>query len=420
MPKPVDWRALPPVPESERPHVEPDWKPSQTFLKLHDRCDRSAMLYLLFRAGAGGHELNRGSIFHDVWAELTEFAIREGEHRIPPEMGKDALLAYYERNPEVQVNAQERDALRYMIANACTNEYLDPTKIIAVETTFQLEIGGFIVVGRIDRADHTAPGRLDVIDYKTAYNMPDRDDFIPQSFAPDGRPYFSGNFQTMLYALGLAFGVLDDGLRLEGFEEYGLRLVFPRHVKNGALGERSVVVTSQQLLDFKFDVESQLRRLREVNLGEGRWQATPGNHCRECPAEFACPLPRLLRPESQHANLASLGDLEKLAANVNFMGGRTSTLKARLKKAAERLEQDQPGVLDLPDGMRGVRIGDDLAFVFQPYERESVGDKVALQEAAKLAAHTDGNLDLDWHFKTSSGTEFKKRKVGPRPRERKD
>lgn len=410
----VDWRHLPPVPEAKRPEIADDWKPSQTFLKHHDVCDRSAMLYLTHRAGSGGHELNRGAIFHDVIATLTRKAIREKEPRIPAEWGKDELLAYYRENPDVQVSAKERDALRVMVYNWCVGEYFDPTKVLLVETSFRLEIGGFVVVGRIDRADTNGYGRLDVIDYKTSYNMPDREEFIPQAYAPDGRPYFAGNFQTMLYATALAFGTLDDGMRLEGFEEYGLELVYPRHLQSGELARRPVTVTSQQLLDFKFDVESQLERLRDVNLGEGRWQPTPGSHCGECPAEYECPLPPVLRPESQLAN-ATVDDLERMAARWNFETGRNTDLKKRIKARAEAIEAENPEALDLGNGDRGIRIGEDLALVFLPYDRESVKSAARLAEAAEEAAHYGGKLDLTRHFRRSVGTQFEKRKVIRRP-----
>jgi PD-(D/E)XK nuclease superfamily len=415
----VDWRHLPPVPKKKRPKLSKDWKPSQTFLGLHDNCDRAAMLYLIHGGGAGGHELNRGAVFHDVVVPLTRRAIAENEPRIPPEWAKDELRLYYEQNPDLQVSAKERDALRYMIYNWCVGEYFDPTKVLLVESTFRLEIGGFVIVGRIDRADSNGYGRLDVIDYKTSLYMPDREEFIPQAYAPDGRPYFAGNFQTMLYATALAFGEIDDGMALSGFEEYGLELVYPRHLQGGALARRGVTVTAQQLLDFKLDVEDQLTRLRETNLGEGRWQPTPGSHCGICPAEYECPLPRVLRPDSQLAS-ASIEKLEEMAARWNFETGRNSDLKKRIKDRAAVLGEEDPDLLDLGNGDRGIRIGEDLALVFIPYSRESVKSAPRLAEAAEEVANYGGKLDLDKHFRRSSGTEFEKRKVVRRPPDKRE
>lgn len=403
----VDWRNLPPVPEGERPVIDEGWGPSQTFLKLHDRCDRAAMLHLQYEAGAGSVEMNRGMIFHEVVARLTQYAIEKGENRVPAEWGKDELLAFYDENPEVQVSARERDALRYMVAHWCAYEYLDPAKILCVESAFRLDVGDFTVGGHPDRVDDRGGGELEVIDYKTGF-PPDREEFTPQAYAPDGRPYFAGDFQTMLYACGLAFGTLDDGMTLAGYDRYRLTFVYPRRVANGDLIRRPVLVTQPQLLDFMLDVEHQLRRLRDVNLGEGRWQPTPGTVCRECPAEYACPLPMLLRPESQHADLQTREQIEKAATSVSFMAKRTSNLKARVKKAAERLPPEE---LDLGNGDEGVRCGTDEAFVFLPYDRESISDKVGYEAAVDAAVNYGTPFDRADFTRRSTGTEFEKRKV---------
>lgn len=410
----IDWRDLPPVSEEDQPTV-PD-VPSQTFLKHHDRCDRAAMLYLRHRAGAGSHELNRGAIWHDVAARLTRYAIKKGEPRIgSPEVGKDFLLEYLDENPQLQVSAVERDALRYMISNFCVGEFWVPNKVLAVETTFTLEIGGYRIIGRIDRADDRGGGELEVVDYKTSFNMPDSEEFKPQTFDDEGNPRFAGDFQTMLYALGLAYGIFDDGLPLGGgYDRYRLRLAYPRYLYPEGLGKREVVVTQQQILDFRLDVEHQLRRLTEVNIAKRKWQPTPGTHCRECPAEYECPLPRILRPESQHANLTSIDDLEKAGTAWLFMAKRATNLKSRIKKAAERIGDEHPELLELPSGDRGVYIGSDLALIFIPTETEKIKDKTALREAIEETRYGKP-VDPNDHFTYSSGVSFDKRKVAPRP-----
>jgi hypothetical protein len=407
----IDWRNLPPVDEAEQPDLPADWRPSQTFLKVHDRCDRAAFLYLKYGAGAGSHELNRGSIFHAVVERLTKLALREGEGRVPPEWGKDELLAYYDENPHLQVHAVERDALRYMVSNWCEYEYIDAERVLGVELPFTLEIGDFTIQGHIDRVDNLGGGACEVVDYKTSFAMPDPEEFKQQSFTRDGRPYFAGNFQTMLYALGVAEGETEMGRIGADFDRFRLALRFPRFARLEGLATRGVTVTRQQLLDFRLDVEHQLRRLREVNLGEGRWQATPGTHCAECPCEYDCPLPRLLRPESQHASLDSLEDLEAAAANRYFMSRRAEKLGRRLKKAALKLEAEQPGVLDLGDGVRGVRCGNDNAYIFVEKDGEEVRDKAELQAAIEASNAYGEKIDTGEHFKPRVGTEFLKRKI---------
>jgi len=415
----TDWRDLPPVPEEERPAIRDDFKPSQTFLKLHDRCDRSAMLYLVYRAGSGGHALNRGAVFHDVAADLTRLLIDNGENRLDsPEIAKDALLEYLDENPHLQIHARERDDLRWMLTNWALGEWIEPERILAVETTFTLEIGGFTIVGRIDRADDLGGGVLEVIDYKTSFHMPGEEDFASQSFREDGSPRFAGNFQTMLYALALAFGEFEGGYCLgDGFDRFKLTLRFPRYLRADGLGTRTATVTREQLLDFRLDVEHQLRRLREVNIGEGRWQPTPGSHCGECPAEYACPLPRLLRAESQIAG-ATIEELETLATNAVFSEKRNRDLKARIKKRATQFGDPEhpdydPDALDLGNGDRGIRAGRDLAFLFIPSDTESIKDKAALAEAVERATRYGEPFNLADHVRRSEGVKFEKRKVAP-------
>lgn len=410
----IDWRNLPPVPLEERPHVADDWQPSQSFLRIHDRCDRAAMLHLHYAAGAGSHELNRGAVVHEVLARLTRFCIEQDEGRLQsPELAKDELLDYLRENPHLQLSAAERDNCRYMVANWALGEYFDPAQVIAVETPLSLEIGGFTIVGHPDRAESVGGGMVEITDYKTGFAPPGSDDFVTQAFDDEGNPRFGGDFQTQVYALLVAFGTFPDGMSLgDQFERFRLRLAFPRHLRAGALLDRQVIISRAQLLDFKLDLELQLERLRDVNLAEGRWQPTPGNHCRECPAEFACPLPRLLRPEAQHASLDSIEQLETAAQAAWWLAERGRVLKARVKKAAERIDDADPALLDLGNGYRGVRIGTDLAFVFVPTEREEVKDKAALHEAID-AARGGAEFNYADHFRRSDGVAFEKRKVPP-------
>jgi RecB family exonuclease len=409
----IDWRDLPPVDEAERPLITPGWQPSQTFLRTHDRCDRAAMLYLNYAAGAGSHELNRGAIVHEVIARLTRLAVEHGEGRLDsPEIAKDELLDYLREHPNLQLSAAERDACRYMVSNWAVGEYFDPEAVIAIETPISLEVGGYVIEGHPDRAEDVGGGTIEITDYKTSFAPPD--DFKTQAFDPEGRPFFAGNFQTQIYALLVAFGTFPDGMTLgDGFERFKLRLAFPRHLRAGSLLDRVAVITRAQLLDFKLDLESQLQRLTDVNLGEGKWQPTPGSHCRECPAEFACPLPRILRPEAQHAQLDSIEALERAAASAWFMGERAKVLKRRVKKAAERLAESDPEALDLGDGEKGVRIGRDLAYVFVPTQREEL-DKTGLFEAIEAAKLGGDEVNPADFYKRTEGVGFEKVKVGPK------
>lgn len=410
----IDWRNLPPVPEEVQPEVPTS--PSQTFLKHHDVCDRAAMLYLRHRAGAGSHALNRGAIFHDVVARLTHQMVAQNESRVPPDVGKVELEHYMEEHPEMQVSAVERDALRYMVANWCEGSWFTPEQIVAVETTLHLDVGEFRIVGRVDLALDLG-SMLQIEDYKTQFTLPDAEEWRAQAYAENGRPRFAGNFQTQVYALLAAFGTADDGMPIGAdHDRFRLRLTFPRYLRPEGLAYREVEVTREQLTDFRFDVEQQLRRLAEVNRDQRRWQPTPGTHCRECPAEYECPLPRLLRPESQHAGLSSLDELEKAGTAWQFMSRRAQVLKGRVKKAALRLAEEDPEALRLPTGDLGVYVGRDQALVFVHAEKEQIRDKAALRAEIEHVTHYGGELDWGEHFRFSESTEFAKRRVPERPR----
>jgi len=442
----IDWRNLPPVTEPLRPDEDPeaagarafvpreDWVPSQTFLRQHDRCDRSAYLYMKYRGGAGGHELNRGGLFHETidrclrWlmerqSEVTygggDFAgdfvpgIEERDIQamatVPPEVGREFLFEVMAENAHMQVPQHERDALRYMVDHWCRGTVF-PNTIIGVETTFTVEVEGFRVLARADLVEDLGGGVCGITDWKTAF-PPDSEEFTRQAYDREGRPRWAGNYQLNMLAVLAHFGVASDGLPLGDFQRYRLTLGFPRELKPEGIVRRIIEVDSLQLEAYREDLALQLRRLREVNLGEQRWQATPGNHCRECTAETECPLPPHLRAESEGARLDSIEGLEKAAVAVERMGARSRTLKARVKKSALLMEEENPGILTLPNGDRGVMCGKDIAFVFIPTEWETITDKAAYELHAQDVAAGVCPPEFERFRKLSQGTEFDKRKV---------
>lgn len=403
----IDWQDLPPVEEE----LQVPEQPGQTFLKYHDRCDRAAYLYLKYGVGAGSIELNRGWIFHEVAALILEYGIEHSEPSVPPELGKELLLEVMKANPHRQVSAVERDALRYMVANFCNAEVWDPERIVAVEGAMTLDVGGFTITGHPDRVEDLGGGALEVVDYKTSWSMPDSDEWKNLSFADDGTPRFAGDFQTMLYGLMGIEGKLD-GVPMEGYDRVKLRLAFPRFLFGDRLGAREAIVTRKQLLDFRDDVELQLRRLLDVNIGEGKWQPTPGEAaCRECPAKFECPLPPMLRPESQHADLTDTDGLKKAATNWFFMTKSAEALKRRMKKAVIRLADENPEQVALDNGEVGIQIGSDVALILSTSETERLKDKDVQREAIRRAVEYGEPYDEREHYSYSQTTSLDKRKV---------
>lgn len=440
----ADWRDLAPIPPEAQPHFPDDWTPSQTFLRHHDRCDRAALLYLQHGGGAGGHELNRGSIVHETIDRLLrmlvasqreraqglgtdaapnyeiESAAEHLEHlddqlesKIPPDLGRQVLYEVMADNPELQVSAEERDACRFMIHHFCKGTEFEPGTILGIEKTLTLETGGFRVLIRPDLLEEPEPRVLRIRDWKTAY-PPDSESFRAQAYDAHGNPRWAGNYQLNMAAVVAAFGITDDGLPLGNFDRFILDLEYPRILRDDGIDQRRVEVDRLQVQSFRDDLDLQLRRLREVNLGKRKWQPTPGNHCAECPAEIACPLPRVLRPESQMANLETKEDLEEAANKHFFMQRSGERLKRRIKKAAQSMP---PESLDtfIVDGaeVRGVAVGDgdDLALVFMDVEKTEIADRENLLAAAEAAANLGEPFNREDHVKRRASVEFVKRKI---------
>lgn len=411
-----DWRDLPPIPEASQPDFPEGWTPSQTFLRTQDKCDRAALLLLKHGGGAATHELNRGSLVHETIERLLRILKAEGEPTVPPEIARDVLYEVMADNPEMQISAEERDSARYMIDHWARGTAWEPEKILGIEKTLTLETGGFRVLIRPDLLTEPEPRVLRVHDVKTAW-PPDSEDFRAQAYDANGNPRFAGNYQLLLGAVIAAFGITDDGLPLGNFNRFQLVLEFPRILREDGIDKREIEVDRLQVQSYRDDLDLQLRRLREVCIGERKWQATSGNHCRECPAEVACPLPRVLRPESQMANLDSITDLEEHATNWKFMTDSSRRLKARMKKAAEGMpdaDLDLGVVDDNGDPMLGVRIGKDLALVFVETERVEIPDRENLLAAAEASAKFGEPFDREDHVKRRQSTTFDKVKVPPR------
>lgn len=445
----VDFRDLPPIPPEDQPDFPEGWTPSQTFLRTMDACDRAALLHLKYGGGAATHELNRGSLMHEtidrllrmlvasqrervaglgtevaadyvVDAAHAEHLADQLEDKIPPDFGRQVLYEVMHDNPAMQVSAEERDVLRYLIDHWCRGTSFPPGQIIGIEKTLTLETGGFRVLVRPDLIEEPEPRVCRIRDWKSAW-PPDAEDFRAQAYDSRGNPRWAGNYQLNMAAVVAAFGITDDGLPLGNFDRFILDLEYPRILREDGIDRRRVEVDRLQVQAFRDDLDLQLRRLREVCMGKRKWQATSGNHCSECPAEVACPLPRVLRPESQMANLETLADLEEKATTCFHMGRRTERLKRRIKKRAAEMPPESLELFRVGDReLRGVRIGKDLAFVFDETEKVEIIDRDNMLAAAEAAAQFGEPFNREDHLKRSRTVSFAKRKVAPLRRENGD
>lgn len=416
----TDWRDLPPVAEGERNivrdyllrHDRPDgvFEPTVKFLQTHDRCHRAAHLSAKYGSGPGTHEMNRGTIVHIALDRLTNLCIDRDEQSPDPDTGKRVVNDVMREHPELTVPAHERDACRYMVDHFCRGTYWAKPReqIIGVELELELPIlgGRFVIRGRLDLVEQPSPYTLDVVDYKTSFAMPEKEEWATGGLDENGNPRFGGNMQTQLGALLLRFGMTPDGLQIPEAERYRMFLRFPRFLDEEGLKYREAEISTRQLDTFYEDVETQAAQVVR-GMETGKWQPTPGSHCGECPSEVECPLPRHLRAESQ-LNLATVEDLERMAANRYFMQRRSERLIRRIRKRADQL------------GLEMVYAGSDVGFKFVPKTTEKIVDRIDLRYSIEEAVNygrglaEDGTFPWEKHTKTSHGVSFEKRKLPKR------
>lgn len=397
----IDVRRMPPVPEDEQIELD-DGVISQTFLNYHDTCHRSAYLYRRWSGGAPAHALNRGTLFHLFAEAAIRHLIAEGERQLPPEMGKDLMLDILRDNPSLAVPARERDTLRQLAWNWCEGTIFEPSNIIGIEESMTLQVGNWTIRGRIDLVEQPLY-YCDVTDWKTSWAQDTSVEFTPSGDVAteiDGRIKWGGNFQTQLYALMMAFGVNADGLPLaHDLDRFRMKLKYPRWLRPEGLATKECVVHRSQLLDFKLDLEAQLAVI-EASLESREWQATPGSHCSECPARYACPLPRHLRPNSQLTVDAPIEEAIELAQWHYFAAQDARDVMKRLKAWAKVNGQPIP-------------VGEDIEYAFIDSYTEQIKDKNRLWLAVEGAVNYGEPFNRDQHVSQRSSTNFKQRKINP-------
>ena len=327
MPERIDLRG----PFSAAP-VKPPAKPSQSLLHHLDSCSYAGMLYLKYGGGgAASHAMARGSAFHhfaeratrrimeragvidpDDLARAREMSSSEEQLRewlqeqgvatvqISVDEARDLMQQVIKQSADLVVPTAEQDALRAMAWNFATGHVIDPTKVVALETMLELEIDGWTVRGKLDRAELVEHEAF-VHDYKTSRNV-------------QSKGAYEKSFQPQFYALLVAQGVYaapeEDHPQLNVRpEQYGKRVtekggpvhtyeLYPRYTyqETGDLVNNEATYTQAQLADFKETLRSSLARL-EHGLETNMWAAVPSSHCAICPSRADCPLPAEIRDE---------------------------------------------------------------------------------------------------------------------------
>jgi hypothetical protein len=316
------------------PGRELDGRVSVTFGRAENVCSRAGYLYALHKGEATGHPLETGSALHRILELGTRAAVENGEPMIPPEIVK-AICNEVFADPAYRCPIEEHDRIREAAYRWAEEATFDATTLIACETLFVLDVGGFEMRGKIDRADLIEAGAaVAVNDYKSSRAMP--------SYEALGRVLRDGRiaakaYQLVLYALLLAFGVpvrietcaicggrgttfgLEDGhpggtalvecvgcggrgtveVRepfgvAEQAQRFDLAFVFPGIDADGRMGRRELSLTRLELHELRASLHAQLARVEEAQV-TGDWPATSGTHCNECACRPECPIPGELR-----------------------------------------------------------------------------------------------------------------------------
>ncbi|GAB6900973.1 ATP-dependent helicase [Kineosporia succinea] len=151
--------------------------------------------------------------------------------------------------------------------------------LVATEQSVKVEVGRAQIVGKVDRVEQDAQGRLVVIDLKTGRSAPTR--------AEVARHAQLGVYQVAVEEGGLARAAAQAGLRVpEGIGAGGAALV--------QLGRETVKVTVQQQPPLASDPEpgwaSDLVHEAAEGMGASEFPARSNSMCHVCDVRRTCPL----------------------------------------------------------------------------------------------------------------------------------
>lgn len=368
-------RGLYPAPfQVERPS-----KASMTLLSKIDVCPYSGALYIREKGSKQTHAMARGELTHAATEHLiNEHVLGAGETEIPGEVAKDYGQALIEERVDLALPTDEQEAIRTALWNWGEHSIFDPSVIVGVEIMLSLEIGDWIVRGKLDLCE-IVNGVGVVTDWKTSLGMPSVEQY-------------ERDFQAQFYALLLFQGTVDgeDEPLGKGLSSIITKQVFPRldPKKNGGnLFSRYAEFEPQHLADFKRVLEAHLAKL-DHGLKTREWAATDGSWCERCPAARDCPIPVSQREVVQ---IGSPGQALEVAQHV-----------AALKRDVER---EQKMIRAYLEENAGSIVTGDKAFSLEPQSRETA-DKEAIKKLIE-----ENGLPLEQFYKTSTGTRLVHKKV---------
>lgn len=293
---PLDFRTFPPVealssvPESYR----------QTLLSKYTECRRSAYLYMKYNGGPWTHPLAGGVLLHRTLEQVLNHMIENDEPTIGPETAKDILNEVMVASTDLTVEPGRMDEIRGMVYHVAEGLAIQPHAHLGVELPIEIPVGNRLVTGTIDYAEVIEPRVALVLDWKSAFlhigREPEDAEQQDEYLAP--KADWEGSFQTILYALGLAEGVVagtDLGFGRQ-IDEYVLRQVHPRTFleREGTFAYREARITRAALLDWRLYLEALVESFDHA-LESWEFPAQVGSHCDFCPASAECPIPAPVR-----------------------------------------------------------------------------------------------------------------------------
>jgi superfamily I DNA/RNA helicase/RecB family exonuclease len=170
------------------------------------------------------------------------------------------------------------------------------------EVGFEMEVGGHLVRGRIDRVDRGRDDGIVLLDYKTARNPASEEDA-------------ARSLQLAIYYLA---ALRDPELAALG-HPVEMQLVYPARVKQG----RFTRVSQHPRPDYATQVERRLLALLDGAAAES-FDPNPHADCRMCAFKTICPMwpqgEELLAPTHPPAGLTATGETLQGAAVRNGVG----------------------------------------------------------------------------------------------------
>ena len=355
--------------------LAPKGSVSATFGRFFNVCRRAAYLYQLHRRVELSTDfLERGSALHRILELSTLHAIEQGEETIPPEVVKDIandVLA----DPEYWCPVEEHDFIRESAYRWASERLFRLDEIAGVETLFELDLGPLVLRCKIDLCELFEGGtRAAIDDYKSSRNLPTQEDVGRKR---DDGTIAAKDFQLVAYALALVFGYPvrvsvcptcggvgefederppNQGMVIrcaacngrgeveerepfrlgERVQHVDVRYVFPG-IEGGddLMGTRGASLTILELHEY---LES-FRAFAAQVVGAvetGRWPASFGSHCTECPSPLECPIPPTLR---KHAGVINT---REQAAEAAERWASLQTMQAATRKEILTFVKNQP------------------------------------------------------------------------------